>query len=119
MHPVVIARGHRQLDRAGLAVGKAMAIGPDVVAERGRVDDAVTHQRRAQLLGEFAIRRAIAGRPDAEPALQRLETSLQLLLDPGIAGIGQQMVIAVMADLMAGLEDRFRPSPDARRPTSR
>ena len=60
----------------------------------------MANQRPAQLLGELAIGRAIADRLDAEPALQGLKTPLQLLLDPGIAGIRQQVVIAVMADLM-------------------
>src|SRR5438445_582730 len=57
------------------------------------------------VLGELTVRRAVAGRLDAKAALQRLKTPLQLLLDPGVARIRQQMVITVMADLVAGLED--------------
>src|SRR5712664_1522840 len=67
----------------------------------------MAHQRHAQLLGEFAVGRSIAGWPDTKPTLQRLEAPLQLFLDPGVARIRQQMVIAVMADLMAGLENGF------------
>src|SRR5258708_6809104 len=59
----------------------------------------------AQFLGEFAERCTIADRLDAKPALQRLEAALQLLLDPGVARIRQQMVIAVMADLVTGLKN--------------
>jgi hypothetical protein len=43
-----------------------------------------------QLFGEFAVRRPIAGRLDAEPALQRLKTPLQLFLDPGSPGSGSR-----------------------------
>ena len=54
------------------------------------------------LLGELTVRRPIAGRLDAKPALQRLKTPAPvLLLDPGVARIRQQMVIAMMADLVA------------------
>ena len=85
-----------------------MAIRPHIVAKGGGVDDAVAHQRHAQFFGEFAIRRPIAGRLDAKPALQRLKTPLQFLLDPGIARIRQQMVIAVMADLVPGPKNGLR-----------
>ena len=65
----------------------------------------MAHQRHPQLFSEFAVRRPIAGRLDTEPSLQRLKTSLQLFLDPGIAWIRQQMVVAVVADLVARLEN--------------
>src|SRR5882757_1944266 len=104
MHPVVIACRHRKFDRAWPAVGEAMAVGPHVVTKRRAIDDAVAHQRHAQLLGKFTVRRAIADRSDAEPTLQRLKTPLQFFLDPRIAGIRQEMVITVMADLVTGLE---------------
>ena len=107
VHPVVITRGHRKLNRARPAVRKAMAVRPHVVPKRRGVNDAVAHQRHAQLFGEFAVRRSIAGWLDTKPTLQCLEAPLQLLLDPGVARIRQQMVIPMMADLMAGLENRL------------
>src|SRR5229473_1739878 len=105
VHPVVVARGHRKLDRARPAIGEAMAVRPHIVPKGRAIDNAVAYQRYPQFLGEFAVRRAIASWLDAEPALQRLETTPQFLLDPGIARIRQQMVVTVMANLMTGLEN--------------
>src|SRR5260370_36539795 len=69
VHPVVVARGYRKLDRARPAIRKAMAVRSHVVAKRRGVDDAVAHQRHAQLFGELAVRRPLAAWLDTKPTL--------------------------------------------------
>ena len=98
-----------QLDRPLGAVRQDMAIRVDIVHQRGIVEKAVLLQELEQPRADLAGGRAIAFRNHPDRPLQRFEALLHLLDLGGRIIAHPAMRIAVMADLVAALEDHLDP----------
>jgi hypothetical protein len=83
-----------------------MAIRPDVVAPRARIADATIPEQREEFREALAGGRAVTNGYYAKDALERIETAIHFFHHRGkITRLGPQMPVAVVTDLMAGLED--------------
>ena len=83
-----------------------MTIGPDIVAPGTRIADATIPQQREEFREALAGWRAVADGLHAKDALERIETAIHFFQHRGkITRLGPQVPVAVVTDLMAGLED--------------